>query len=365
MDVETPILDEKKASKDANSVIIKVRFAGVCGSDKGIWGRTAFGEQILHSLKAEGKKRRIIGHEFCGNITATGADVKKKFGLKPGDFVSCESHVVCNQCYQCRRGQKNVCTREKILGISYDGCFAEYIKVPAHIVWKTDKKKIRPEVAAVQEPFGNAVHAASKANLKNQTVVIFGLGPIGLFLLLAARGLGAKKIIGVEPNPKTIAMAKKLGIDAVIKLPPKKIKEHDHAHDPAVVKQIFKLTGGIGADVSFEMSGFNSSVNNAVMSTRRGGDVILFGIKSGDFVLENYNQLIVRGQTLHAVIGREVFGTWQTTRRLLENRKNGIQDKIWKVILDRGRGTILPIAGYTPAKFERLLAEHPKFLIKM
>lgn len=366
MEVEAPVLDEKKVRKDAEAVIIKVRYAGVCGTDKGIWARNAFGEQILNSLKAEGKTSRIIGHEFCGDIVEVGSAVRKKYDLKLGDFVSAESHVVCNQCYQCRRGEKNVCTREKILGISYDGCFAEYIKVPAHIVWKTDAKKIRPEVAAVQEPFGNAVHAASKTNLKNQTVAIFGLGPIGLFLLLAAKGLGAKKIIGIQPSYHTraIAMAKKLGIDEVVPLRSNKNKGHDYRHDPEVVKKIMQLTNGVGVDVSFEMAGANSSVNNAIAATRRGGHVILFGIKSGDAVIENYNQLIVRGQTLHVVIGRQVFETWQTTKKLLENRANGIQNKIYNIILNRGRGTILPFADYTPVRFERLLADHPKFLIK-
>src|SRR6185369_12210556 len=108
--------------------------------------------------------------------------------------------------YNCLRGQKEVCTKEKILGISHDGGFAEFAKVPGHIVWKTNTAKIRPEVAAMQEPFGNAVHAASKVDLKGKTVAIFGLGPIGMFLALVARGLGAASIIGVEPNPLAIDM---------------------------------------------------------------------------------------------------------------------------------------------------------------
>ena len=103
---------------------------------------------------------RIIGHEFFGEVIQVGSKVKN---IKPGDFVACESHVVCNKCYQCLHGQKNVCTNEKILGISVDGGFAEYAKVPAQVVWKTDTGKIRPEVAAMQEPFGNAVHAASQS----------------------------------------------------------------------------------------------------------------------------------------------------------------------------------------------------------
>src|SRR5258708_11656354 len=163
VDIPKPVLDEKKSPADANYTIIKVHYAGVCGSDRGIWTRTAFRDQILNTIdeqvKAGGQPYRIIGHEFFGEVKEVGSNVKN---LKPGDFVSCESHVVCNQCYQCLRGEKHVCTNEKILGISHDGGVAEYAKVPQPIVWKTDTGKIRPEVAAMQEPFGNAVHAASK-----------------------------------------------------------------------------------------------------------------------------------------------------------------------------------------------------------
>ena len=138
--------------------------------------------------------------------------------LKVGDFAAPESHVVCNNCFQCLRGEKHVCTNEKILGISHDGGFAEYVKLPAHIVWKTDTTKIRPELGALQEPFGNAVHAGNVVPLKGKTIAVFGLGPIGMFLTLVARGLGATTIIGVEPNPVSQNMAKKLGIDYVIPL---------------------------------------------------------------------------------------------------------------------------------------------------
>ena len=242
-DIPEPVLDEKHNPSDANYVIIKVHYAGICGTDRGIWNRQAFKDAILNSIDGENqtspnpsydkegnvlaipplskgrlgevKSYRIIGHEFFGEIVKVGSNVKN---LKPGDFVSQESHVVCNNCYQCVRGEKHVCTNEKILGISHDGGFCEYAKIPAHIVWKTDTRRIRPEIAAMQEPFGNAVHAASKVDLKDKTVAIFGLGPIGMFLTLVVRGLGAKLIIGVEPNPVAAEMAKKLGIDYVIPL---------------------------------------------------------------------------------------------------------------------------------------------------
>lgn len=364
VDIPEPVLDEKKNPSDADYVIIKVHYAGVCGTDKGIWNRQAFRDAILNTIdeqvKNGGNPYRIIGHEFFGEIVKVGSKVKN---IKVGDFASCESHVVDNKCYNCLHGQKEVCMNEKILGISHDGGFAEYAKVPAHVVWKTDTSKIRPEVAAMQEPFGNAVHAASKVDLKGKSVAIFGLGPIGMFLTIVVKGLGASSIIGVEPNPIAQDMAKKLGIDYVIPLKPSK-GDKPYAHDAAVTDEIKKITNGIGVDVSFEMSGFNSSVNNCLYATRRGGEIVLFGIKQGDFVFEDFNRLIVHGFTFHAVIGRQIWQTWDTTKALMENVSNGVQEKLFNTILDRGHGTILPISEYNKEKFEEMMLKHPKFLIQ-
>ncbi len=397
VNIPEPVLDEKNNPGDANYVIMKVHYAGICGTDRGIWNRQAFRDVILGSidkddeiarsaggeaiLKQDGtasaalavsasKTYRIIGHEFFGEIIKVGSAVKN---LKPGDFAACESHVVCNKCYQCLRGQKEVCTNEKILGISHDGGFAEFAKVPSHIVWKTDTSKIRPEVAAMQEPFGNAVHAASKVDVKGKSVAIFGLGPIGMFLTIVLKGMGASSIIGVDPNPVTQDMAKKLGIDYVIPLynvvqapglPNKQGKALPYIHDTSLTDEIKKITNGVGVDISFEMAGFNSSVNNCLYATRRGGEVVLFGIKQGDFVFEDFNRLIVNGFTFHAVIGRQIWQTWETTRSLMENTKNGVQEKLFNVILDRGQDTILPIEEYTKERFEEMMAKHPKFLIQ-
>jgi threonine 3-dehydrogenase len=365
VDIAEPVLDEKKNTADADYVIMKVHYAGVCGTDKGIWNRQAFRDAILNTIdeqiKNSGNPYRIIGHEFFGEIIKKGSRV---VGFEEGDFVSCESHVVCNKCYQCLRGQKEVCTNEKILGISHDGGFAEFAKVPQHILWKTDTGKIRPEVAAMQEPFGNAVHAGSKVDLKDKTVAIFGLGPIGMFLTLVVRGLGAKLIIGVEPNPIAADMAKKLGIDYVIPLNKPSADTKPYVHDQSVTDEIKKITNGVGVDVSFEMAGFNSSVNNCLYATRRGGEIVLFGIKQGDFVFEDYNRLIVHGFTFHAVIGRQIWQTWERTRALMEDTSNGVQEKLFNIILDRGNGTILPISEYTKERFEEMMAKHPKFLIQ-
>lgn len=359
-DIAAPVLDESRDPADADQVIIHIQYAGVCGTDRGIWTRSAFRDQILASIEAQKNTYRVLGHELFGEICRVGSKVGH---IAIGDKVTCESHVVCNQCYQCLRGEQHVCTNEKILGISTDGGFAQYAKVPAHIVWKVDTAKIRPEVAAMQEPFGNAMHAATKTDVSGKTIAIFGLGPIGLFLTLIAKNFGAKKIIGIDPNPRAREMAMRLGIDEVVALPVDK-KQVAYSHNKEVIDKIMSMTDGVGTDVSFEMAGFNDAVNNCLAATRRGGNIILFGIKNGDITIEDYNRVIIQGYTLHCVIGRRLWETWESTSRLLEDTRNGIQEKMFDVILNKGEGTIMSIGEYTEKIFEKKMAEHPKILIK-
>lgn len=359
VDIPEPVLGEG----DEDKIILKVAYAGVCGTDRGIWNRQAFKEQILSSIDKENKTYRQLGHEFFGEVKQVGSNVKD---IAVGDFVACESHVVCNECFQCKNGQKNVCTNEKILGISVDGGFAQMAKVPAQVAWKVDMSKVRPEVAVLHEPFGNAVHAASKVDLKGKTVAIFGLGPIAQFLVLIAKGMGAKTIIGIEPNEKALQMGKDLGVDHVIKLATSnsQLATKPYAHNQEVVDQIMSLTGGLGADVAFEMAGFNDSVNNSIASVRRGGEVILFGLKTGDFMFEDYNRLVMKGITMYCVAGRQLWGTWEITKKLLESSENGIAEKLWSVLLNNGDGTILPIEEYNKEKFEEMMKNNPKILLK-
>ena len=368
--IPVPRLEDPDGA-DRSNVIVKVRYSGFCGSDRGIWTRKAFGDMILGSLADEHKTKRVVGHEFMGEIVEVGAGVPGETnssapnavpgGYKPGLMVSTESHVICGVCYQCVHGDNHVCARDKIIGISRDGCFAEYIKMPSKSLWPTNLDKIRPEIAAIQEPFGNAVHACQVVDLKGKTVAIVGCGTIGMFAILIARGMGAKQIIGIDVEPKHLELAKTLGCDVVLQ--PEKTTS-DFASDPHLREKIRELTDGVGVDVALEMAGFNTSINNAIKSVRRGGHVILFGVKNGNAVVEDIHRVVMDGIQLHGVVGRRIFATWEITRKLMEDKSNGIQDAMWNVILGAGNDTVVDIRTWEFDDFERRIAAHPKLVIK-
>ena len=358
--VPVPVLDENSDPSDADSVVVKVLYTGFCGSDRGIWFRDSFKSMIFDSLDEEGKDVRVVGHELLGEVARAGSNVEDRFGYRVGEMVAAESHITCGHCRQCLRGDRHVCDNEKIIGFNRDGCFAEYIKLPAAVLWRTDGDKIKPIVGAIQEPFGNAVHAATKIDVRGKSVAILGCGPIGLFTILTARALGASRIIGVEPNEENAQLAEKLGVDKMVRFEPQK---DSWRSDPDVVS-VVRQFGADGVDVAFEMAGFNSSVNNAINSVRQGGDVVLFGIKGGDFTIENFSRLIVRGISLRSVIGRRIFQTWEVSRNLLESRDNQIHDKIHDIILNQGRETVVHIDDYEPGDFERRILSHPKVIIQ-
>jgi threonine 3-dehydrogenase len=360
--VVPPRLEEKSAPQDAVHVIVQVLYAGVCGTDRGIYERTSLGDTILRSLAEEGKSERIVGHELVGRVVEVGSDVPVEFGFQPGDIVSTESHIFCGRCYQCRLGQQHICSDDRIIGVSRDGGFAEFIKLPARVLWPTNTERIALEVAAIQEPFGNAVHTCTRVDLRGKTVGIFGCGTIGLFAAMIAKTLGAAHVIGIEPEEERRTLAQAAGADRV--LPVHRRDTHDPSPDPGLVQQLHDETGGVGLDVALEMSGFNSSLNNAIASTRRGGEVVLFGLHSGDFTIHKYESVILKGLTLYSVIGRELFRTWTFTQRLLEDRANGIQEKILGLVLQHGEGTILDIRDFEADTFERMMRDHPKILLR-
>lgn len=372
-EIDKPTLDEKNNPSDASSVIVKVLYAGVCGSDRGLWYRNAFKDQFVGALKRDSKTSRVVGHEFVGEIIEAGSMVETLYSdpdphnpakVRVGSLVSGDSHVTCGKCYQCRIGQSNVCMNESILGITIDGIFAQYVKLPAKNLWPIDKTRIRPEVASIMDPFGNAVHALTKVDVRGQRVAIFGAGPIGLFSLLIAHKFGAVKVIVVDVNPANLELAKKLGAEETI-LIEKSDKQNSWESDENVINSIKELTYGKGVDVSLEMAGPASSINNAIDATRRGGEVVLFGVKDGDVTIPHFPRLIMSGVTLHCIAGRQIFQTWQTAQRLLSQKSNGIQDKIWEVILNGGDGTVLNLSEFNADDFEKRMNEKPKLVFNM
>jgi len=363
-DMPRPVLDESKNPLDADNVVIKVIYAGFCGSDRGIWHRTAFKGMIFDSLKKEKNTTRIIGHEMVGEIIEVGSRAYARHGYGPKDIVSTESHIICGTCYQCRIGQTHICAKDTIIGIGRDGCFAEYIKLPADVLWPTDSRKIRMKVAAIQEPFGNAVHACTAADLRGKTVGVFGCGTIGLFAIMIARALGATRVIGVEPVPHNQEMARALGADEVIPMDVSRVAKNGWSADKELIAAVREASRGIGVDVAMEMAGYNTSVNNAIQSTRRGGEVILFGLKQGNFRIQAFDRMIVNGIKLHSVIGRRIFENWYVTRNLLEDKSNGIQDKVYDVILGGGKETVVHIDDFEPEAFAKKLDAWPKLLIQ-
>lgn len=361
-EVSMPEINETTQSNDALAVIVKVRYAGMCGSDRGIWNRAAFSEMMQGSLAAQGKSLRVLGHEFFGEIVAAGSQVENLYGLRVGATVSGDSHVTCGKCVQCRIDEPEVCQNQSILGISIDGVFAQFVKIPAKNLWEVNTAQVRPEIAAIYDPFGNAVHSLSKVDVRGKTLAIFGCGQIGMFAILLARNFGAAQVIGVDTNPANLATAKALGAHDTILIDTATKKTNPYDVDAAAIEAIQQFTQGVGVDISMEMAGFNSSVNNCLAATRSGGDVILFGIKDGTFTIPNFSRMVVKGITIHNVIGRQIFQTWQTADRVFADTANGVQDKIWDSILKKGQGTIIPLSQFTPELIEQKMAEHPKLI---
>ncbi|HBU06701.1 MAG TPA: theronine dehydrogenase [Candidatus Magasanikbacteria bacterium] len=363
-EVSMPVLDELNNKKDVVSVIVKVLYAGVCGSDRGMWHRQAFTDMFHNSLEKEEKKLRIVGHEFVGEVVEAGSLVESLYGVKAGDKVSGDSHITCGKCFQCRMGEQEVCQDQSIMGISIDGVFAEYVKIPAKNLWVVDFDRVRPEVCAMYDPFGNAVQSLTRVDVRGARVAIFGCGQIGLFSVLLARQFGAAKVIAIDINEDNVKMALELGAHEGIVIKPAQ-KEHPYDYDKEAINEIMKLTYGKGVDVSMEMAGFNSSVNNCLEATRFGGQVILFGIKDGDFMIPKFSKMVMKGITLHNIIGRQIFKTWQIAQRVLSDKTNGVQDKMWNTIMRGGDGPVINFSEFSHEIMEEKMKKYPKLIFDM
>lgn len=277
-------------------ILVKVERAAICGSDLHIYDWTPWAQKRL-------KLPMVFGHEFCGEVVEAGPEVKK---FKIGDRVAGETHIACFNCYQCETGNAHICKDMKIIGVHTEGCFADYIRIPASCGWKISED-ITPEIGALLEPLGVAVHAVLSDAINGQSVVVYGCGPIGLMAVLTASSCGASKVIAVEPVANKLEKAKQLGATHIIQ-PGKE----------DVTAAILGITGGRGADVVIELSGNSNVISSCFKSLRKGGRVTLAGLPDKDVTLDIVDGIIYKEAKILGVTGRRMYDTWWQVEDLLK-----------------------------------------------
>ena len=278
-----------------DEVLIRVRRAGVCGTDVHIydWDEWARG-RIATPL--------IVGHEFAGDVVGVGSLVED---VKTGDRVTAEGHLVDGRCLLCRTGNAHVCPFTRIIGVDRHGCFAEYIAMPATNVWHLDDD-ISFDVGGIHDPMGNAFHTALTADIPGATVLITGCGPIGLFAVGICRAAGASRVIASDVNETRLGLAARMGAHDVVR----------PVEAEAVVK---RETDGLGVDVVLEMSGVASAIHQAFALVRVGGRVQMLGIPAKPMEVNFATEVIFKGITVYGVVGRRMYDTWHQMTRFLRS----------------------------------------------
>jgi threonine 3-dehydrogenase len=269
-----------------DEVLIRVRRAGVCGTDVHIyeWDDWA---------KGRCKPPFVVGHEFAGEVTQVG---KLVTDVRVGDRVTAEGHIVDGRCPLCRTGNAHVCPHTKIIGVDRDGCFAEYIAMPATNVWHLDDN-VSFDIGGIHDPMGNAFHTALTASIPGSTVLVTGCGPIGIFAVGICRAAGASRIIATDVNEKRLALARTMGAN-------------DAVHPQEAERVVKAATGGLGVDVVLEMSGVPSAVHQAFALVRVGGRVQMLGIPAKPMEINLATEIIFKGITIYGVVGRKMYDTW-------------------------------------------------------
>src|SRR5262245_2188057 len=291
-------------------LLLKVKRAGVCGTDLHIHGWDRWSQQRI-------KPPVTMGHEFVGDIVEVGAGVTE---LQLGERVSCESHIVCHHCVACRTGNAHVCENTRILGVDVNGGFAEYVAVPAVNAWRAPAN-IPIEVAAVMEPLGNAVHTAFAGPISGCNLAVTGCGPIGLFAIGVARAAGAARVFASDVSPYRLELARAMKADAVIDVSRENF-----------VERVQTLTGGQGLDGVLEMSGSPDAMRDGLAALRNGGRLSLLGLPKESFDLDWNRLVIFKGVTIHGIIGRRMYETWYQMDNLLGSGRLDIRPAITHVM---------------------------------
>ena len=289
------LVDLPEPSPSLREVKIKVLRTGICGTDLHIKSWDAWAQKTINPPITP-------GHEFSGYVVEIGAEVSS---VKVGDFVSVEVHIVCGLCRNCRAGRRHLCMNTISVGVNRDGAFAEYICIPESNVWKHDPG-IDPDLAAIFDPLGNAVHVALSFPLVGEDVLITGAGPIGLMAAQVARFAGARFIVVTDISSERLALARTMGVDVAVNVTTDDLGQ--------VMKQL-GMTEGF--DVAFEMSGAPTALPQILNSVGHGARIALLGLPSKPIEID-WAKVISSMITIKGIYGREMFETWYAMTAMIK-----------------------------------------------
>ena len=270
-----------------NDVLIRVERAGVCGTDLHIYTWDDWAQKTI-------PVPLVIGHEFAGEIVEVGSNV---LDFHAGEFVSGEGHVVCGRCRNCLAGRRHLCAHIKGVGVNRPGAFAEYIALPMANVWR-HHFAVDHEVAAIFDPFGNAVHTALSFPVLGEDVLVTGAGPIGLMAAETARHAGARFVVITDTNPYRLSLAEKMGVTVALNVKDGSLRD---------VQRQLGMTEGF--DVGLEMSGNPAAFRDMLVNMSHGAKIAMLGIPAGEMSID-WHTVIFNMLTLKGIYGREMFETW-------------------------------------------------------
>jgi len=278
-----------------NDLLIKVTRAAICGTDLHIWNWDEWAQRTI-------RPPMTAGHEFVGRIAAMGENVS---GYQVGERVSGEGHIVCGVCRSCRAGRRHLCTNTVGIGVNRDGCFAEYLSLPATNAWHVHPR-IPSAVASFLDPLGNATHAALSFDLVGEDVLITGAGPIGIMAAAICRHVGAQRIVVTDVNDYRLAIAQRMGATLTVNVARSSIEEAR------------ERLGIIGFDIGLEMSGNGAAFESMLENMYHGGRIALLGILPNSTAIR-WDQVIFKGLTIKGIYGREIFETWYKMQTMLQS----------------------------------------------
>lgn len=277
-------------------VLIKIHKTAICGTDIHIFKWDQWAQKTI-------PVPLVIGHEFMGEIVKVGPNVKN---LKVGQRVSGEGHITCGHCKNCKKGLKHICFNTLGLGVQRPGCFAEFLSLPSENVFVLPDF-VSDDLAAIFDPYGNAVHTSLSFDLVGEDILITGAGPIGIMAAAIAKKAGARRIVVTDVNPYRLELAKKMGATATVNVANESL-------------QSFMEREGIqdGFTVGMEMSGSPQALNSLLHAMQHGGKVALLGLLPSDTGID-WDQVIFKILTIKGIYGREIFSTWYKMTALLES----------------------------------------------